>query len=137
VTFFEIEGGGVLIAAEVRDLEPGDHGFSIHARGDCSAPDLRSAGPHFNPTNGHHGPPSATYSHAGDLGNLEADEEGVAYFSFHAEDLSFEGENSILDRSIVVRERGDDYLSQPDGEAGARIACGVIVLSEPAREVEP
>lgn len=137
VTFFEIESGGVLIAAEVRGLTPGPHGFSIHVRGDCSAPDARSAGGHFNPNNGHHGAPNVSYSHAGDLGNLDADASGIAYFSFHADDLAFDGANSILNRSIVVREKGDDYLTQPDGDAGDRIACGVIELSQPANSLDP
>lgn len=129
VTFVQ-EAAGVRVIADLREIGSGLHGFHIHEKGDCSAPDASSAGGHFNPTGAPHGGPEAEKRHVGDLGNLEATEAGGAMMERVFETLSLEGENSILGKSVVVHAERDDFSSQPSGAAGARIACGVIELSE-------
>ena len=124
VTFQE-ETEGVRVTANVEGLTPGKHGFHIHEKGDCSAADFTSAGGHFNPTNSKHGSPTDPEHHAGDFGNLEANEQGVARFERVFTWLTFKGTNSILGKGVIVHEKTDDF-SQPTGNAGGRIACGVI-----------
>jgi Cu-Zn family superoxide dismutase len=103
------------------------HGFHIHENGDCSAPDGSSAGGHFNPTDQNHGGPDASVHHIGDLGNIRADENGNATYEATLSFLSLgDGENSILNRGLIVHALEDDLVSQPTGAAGARLACGVI-----------
>lgn len=125
VTFTQVEGG-VKIVADVDYLEPGRHGFHIHEFGDCSAPDGSSAGGHFNPTKTKHGAPDAVERHAGDLGNLATDPKGRAHYERIDKMITLEGENTIIGRSVVVHANADDFLSQPTGNAGGRVACGVI-----------
>ncbi len=125
VTFLQ-ESGGVRVKAEVTGLTPGKHGFHIHEKGDCSAPDGSSAGGHFNPGGMAHGAPDADQRHAGDLGNLVADESGKATLNWLDKHLSFTGTNSIVGRGVIVHAKADDMKSQPAGDAGGRIACGVI-----------
>ncbi len=119
---------GVEVTARITGLTPGKHGFHIHENGDCSAPDGSSAGGHFNPTGVDHGAPTAEVHHVGDLGNLEAGEDGVATYDETYDFLSLkEGDqNSILGRGVIVHAQPDDLTSQPTGAAGARVACGVI-----------
>lgn len=118
---------GVFIIADVYGLSPGRHGFHIHEKGDCSAPDASSAGAHFNPTNKKHGSPDETDRHVGDLGNLEADSKGHAHYERLDKAISLSGSNSIMGRAIIVHEKEDDYMTQPTGDAGGRVACGVIM----------
>ncbi len=118
--------GGLRIVADVRDLTPGQHGFHIHEHGDCSAPDASSAGGHFNPTGMPHGAPNSPQSHVGDMGNLVADKSGHARLDFVDTRMAFQGPNSILGRSVIVHAQPDDLATQPTGNAGARVACGVI-----------
>ena len=127
VTFMrQADGKGVKIKADIMGLTPGQHGFHIHEKGDCSAPDATSAGGHFNPTKVNHGAPSATPHHGGDFGNITADKDGNAKFETVDPDLSFEGENSVLDRAVIVHAKPDDLKTQPTGDAGGRVSCGVI-----------
>jgi superoxide dismutase, Cu-Zn family len=125
VTFTE-ETEGVRVIANVEGLTPGPHGFHIHEKGDCSAADFASAGPHFNPNQVPHGSPTDPQHHAGDFGNLEANQQGVARYERVFNWLSFKGTNSILGRAVIVHEKADDLKSQPAGNAGARLACGII-----------
>lgn len=125
VTFTQVEGG-VRIVAVVDHLEPGKHGFHIHEFGDCSAADGSSAGGHFNPKKTKHGAPEAVERHAGDLGNLAADGKGHARYDRIDKIITLEGEDTIIGRSIVVHANEDDYKTQPTGNAGGRVACGVI-----------
>ena len=127
---FQVKDDGVFIIADFEGLSPGKHGFHIHEKGDCSAPDGSSAGAHFNPTNTRHGAPWDKDRHAGDLGNLVADENGRSHFEWHDKQISLKGPDSIIGRAIIVHEKADDLVSQPAGNAGARLACGVI---EPAQ----
>lgn len=117
---------GVKIVADVSGLTPGAHGFHVHEWGDCSAPDGMSAGGHFNPLHMPHGAPNSLQRHAGDLGNLMADASGKAHYVFVDNNLSLTGPTSIVGRSIIVHEKNDDLHSQPAGNSGARIACGII-----------
>lgn len=119
---------GVEVRVELKGLQPGPHGFHIHETGDCSAPGFESAGEHFNPEHAAHGDRRDTARHVGDLGNLIADSQGQVDETFVDEELALQGEHSILGRAVIVHAQGDDLLSQPSGNAGAREACGVIEL---------
>lgn len=119
---------GVRVEAVISGLAPGKHGFHVHESGDCSAPDASSAGGHFNPTGMPHGGPMADRHHIGDLGNLEAGSDGVAHYSRVFHDLSFQGTNSIVGKAIIVHAKTDDFTSQPSGNSGARVACGLIEM---------
>jgi Cu-Zn family superoxide dismutase len=127
VTFTQ-QGNGVRVVAHLTGLSEGTHGFHIHEKGDCSAPDASSAGGHFNPFGHDHGAPAAATDkrHAGDLGNIEAKASGKADYERTDTVLSFTGEASILGRSVIVHEKADDLTTQPTGNAGGRVACGVI-----------
>jgi Cu-Zn family superoxide dismutase len=116
----------VLVTAEVKGLTPGRHGFHVHEKGDCSSGDGKSAGGHFNPAGAPHAGPDAEKRHAGDLGNLEAGEAGVAKYDRMDTVLRLSGEDSILGRAVIVHAGEDDFTTQPTGAAGARVACGVI-----------
>jgi superoxide dismutase, Cu-Zn family len=125
VTFTQ-EEKGVRVVGSFTGLHFGEHGFHIHEKGDCSAPDGTSAGGHFNPENKPHASREAAERHAGDLGNLKADPYGMARVNFVDEHISLDGPNSIIGRAVIVHEKVDDFTTQPTGNAGARLACGVI-----------
>jgi len=122
--------GYVIVIAHVEGLTPGEHGFHVHESGDCSAPDASSAKGHFNPAKHQHGGPNAAQRHAGDLGNLTANEKGVADNEIKDKTIRLTGKNSILGKAIIVHEKMDDFKTQPTGNAGARVACGVIEAVE-------
>jgi len=124
---FSTADGGVRVVAEVENLSPGDHGFHVHQTGDCSAPDGTSAGGHYNPVSQDHGARAADVRHVGDLGNLSAGDDGRARVDFVDTGIALSGEHSIIGRAVIVHAAADDY-SQPTGNAGARLACGVIEL---------
>ncbi len=127
---FVQRGDDVLVEARVTGLEAGLHGFHIHEKGNCTAPDASSAGPHFNPGAMAHGGPTSTPRHAGDLGNLEADANGVAIYRAKVTGISLgTGEDSVIGRAVIVHEKADDLATQPTGNAGARLACGLISKS--------
>ncbi|HEX4922556.1 MAG TPA: superoxide dismutase family protein [Bdellovibrionales bacterium] len=120
---------GVKVIGKIEGLEPKSiHGFHIHENGDCSAPDASSAGSHFNPKNAKHGVLGQTkHAHLGDLGNLSADSLGVATIDRTFKKLKVNaGKDQILGRAVVVHSKADDLKTQPSGDSGARIACGVI-----------
>ncbi len=122
-------GDGVHIRGEIGGLQPGSaHGFHIHEKGDCSAADASSAGGHFNPSAKPHGRAGHGAHHAGDSDNLVADANGVAHVNAHLQGVTLGGgaANDILGRAIIVHAAQDDYVTQPTGNAGARVACGVI-----------
>ena len=126
-------GDGVHLSGEVGGLQPGSsHGFHIHEKGDCSAVDASSAGGHFNPAAQPHGRAGHGAHHAGDSDNLVADANGVARVDAHVSGVSLGGgaANDIAGRAIVVHATADDYISQPAGNAGARVACGVIRVTQ-------
>ena len=122
-------GDGVHITGEVGGLKPGDaRGFHIHEKGDCSAADASSAGGHFNPGAQPHGRAGQGAHHAGDSDNIVADAKGVARVDAHVGGVTLGGgaANDIAGRAIIVHAAADDYATQPTGNAGARVACGVI-----------
>jgi superoxide dismutase, Cu-Zn family len=126
VTFTEV-ADGVQVWAEITGLTPGNHGFHVHEFGDCSAADATSAGAHFNPTHEPHAGPDAAERHVGDMGNIETDASGKAKLEYVDHQISLTNdERSVIGRSVVVHARADDLNSQPAGDSGARVACGVI-----------
>lgn len=124
---FAETSGGLKIRAKVAGLAPGAHGFHIHEAGDCSAPDAASAKGHFNPAGKAHGHYSEADHHGGDMPNLMANARGEATFDFTLAGVGLSGPTGVVGRSIVVHADPDDYKSQPAGNSGARVACGVIV----------
>jgi Cu-Zn family superoxide dismutase len=128
VTFAE-QDGSVEVSIDLQGLPPGEHGFHVHETGDCSAPDATSAGGHFNPGELPHGSPNAPRDrhHAGDFGNLTAAEDGTVKTSMKVDFITVaEGERSVVGKAVVVHEKPDDLKSQPTGDAGGRIGCGVV-----------
>lgn len=126
VTFTQ-EPGGVRVVARVNGLTAGqDHGFHVHETGDCSAPDASSAGDHFAGADSTHGGPDAAQRHDGDLGNLTVGADGVATYDRLDTRMSLMGVNSIVGKAVVVHAGADDLTTQPSGNSGARVACGVI-----------
>lgn len=122
--------GGVRITGDLGGLTPGSHGFHIHQTGDCSAADAASAGGHFNPTGSAHGRAGTTAHHAGDIDNIVADASGVAHVDVQLRGVSLGGNaaTDIIGRALVVHAAPDDYQSQPAGNSGTRVGCGVIVV---------
>lgn len=129
VTFTQVEGG-IRVVADLEGLTPGTHGFHIHEYGDCSSADGMSAGGHFNPKGVQHCGPDCAMRHVGDLGNLKADADGKAHVDRVDTQLKFKGVASIIGRSVIVHAKADDLTSQPSGNAGARVACGVVGIAE-------
>jgi len=123
---FERVEGGTRIVAEISGLTPGEHGFHVHQFGDCRSANGTSAGGHFNPEGEEHAAPSETHRHIGDLGNITADEDGQAFYERIDSHVSLTGPHSILGRALIIHADPDDLVSQPTGNAGARVACGVI-----------
>lgn len=122
------EKDGVRVIANLEGLTPGKHGFHIHEKGDCSAPDGASAKGHFNPAKHDHGAPGSKMRHEGDLGNVKANSKGVAKYSYKDKTIVLEGKDSIIGKGVIVHAGEDDFKTQPTGNAGARVACGVIKL---------
>jgi Cu-Zn family superoxide dismutase len=132
VTFTQA-GDKVHVTAHITGLAPNTtHGFHIHEKGDLSAPDLSSAGGHFNPGQHQHGAPSKE-SHGGDMGNVKADATGMAMVDMDIEGVSIgTGQpNDIVGKSVIVHGKEDDLKTQPSGNAGSRVAGGVIQLKQP------
>jgi Cu-Zn family superoxide dismutase len=122
--------GGVKISLNVSQLPPGTHALHIHAAGKCDSPDFKTAGPHFNPVGKKHGSKNPEGPHAGDLPNFEVGPQGTAKVSLRATRVSLgDGPNSLFHAdgtALVIHEKADDYMTDPVGNAGARIACGVV-----------
>ena len=126
VTFTQ-QGPRVQVNARVTGLKANaEHGFHVHEKGDCSSPDGMSTGGHFNPGGKPHGPPDAEH-HAGDMPSLKGDAQGRADVKFRLTGVSIgSGAADIVGRGLIVHAQPDDYKTQPTGNAGARLACGVI-----------
>lgn len=125
---FEQDGDKVKVWVYVQGLKPGQaHGLHIHEVGDCSAPDAMSAKGHFNPFGKPHGDPKTGNRHAGDLPALQAAKNGRAKVEATVDMISVTpGPGSIIGKALIVHADPDDYRTQPTGNAGARLACGVI-----------
>jgi Cu-Zn family superoxide dismutase len=123
-------GDGVHVDVRIQGATPGQHGFHFHQNGDCSAPDATSAGDHWNPTGTPHGAPGSPPHHAGDLGNIEVAADGTGTLSMHLPNVTLTpGDMSVVGKAAIVHANPDDLTSQPSGNAGPRIACGVVVES--------
>jgi Cu-Zn family superoxide dismutase len=122
------QGNDVLVSGTFSGLKPNsEHGFHVHEKGDCSAPDATSAGGHFNPDAKSHGMPGSGSNHAGDMPNIKSDANGNATYSAKLSGFAVNnGPTGILGKSVVVHRDPDDYKSQPAGNSGPRIACGLI-----------
>jgi Cu-Zn family superoxide dismutase len=125
---FSPQGQQLRVVARVSGLTPNqEHGFHVHEKGDCSAADATSAGGHFNPTARPHGPQGMPH-HGGDMPSLKADAEGKVDTSFVIDGVALGtgGATDLVGRAVVVHAKPDDYTTQPTGNSGGRIACGVI-----------
>ena len=124
--------GGIRIDVQVSQLPAGTHGIHVHTAGKCEGPAFTSAGGHFNPTSKKHGKDNPEGPHAGDLLNIEVGADGTGKASLSDPNASLsEGPNSLFHEggtALVIREKADDYKTDPAGNSGARIACGVIEM---------
>jgi Cu-Zn family superoxide dismutase len=124
--------GGVEIEVKVAGLTAGDHGIHVHTVGKCEGPDFKTAGGHFNPTSAHHGVNNTMdpHPHAGDLPNLTVGADGKGSATVVDKDVTLgDGANSLFQAggtSLVIHAKADDLMSDPSGNSGDRIACGVI-----------
>lgn len=130
VALFVQEAQGVRISVTVKGLSPGEHGIHIHAVGVCEPPDFLSAGPHFNPTSKKHGLSNPEGPHAGDLPNLIMGEDGSAVYEHVTDRVTLTpGELSLFDEdgsTLIIHAGPDDQITDPAGNSGARLLCGVI-----------
>jgi Cu-Zn family superoxide dismutase len=127
---FVQKGDSVVVTVALTGLKPnGEHGFHVHEKGDCSSGDGMSTGGHFNPDAKPHGPQDAPH-HAGDLPAVRADASGTATATFTLAGVTVApGPASLVGRGLIVHRDADDYRTQPTGNSGPRIACGVIQAS--------
>ncbi len=126
-TFTELSTGGVRVHVHVENAPPGHHGLHVHEKGDCSDPKAMSAGGHFNPGGLPHAGPMDLKRHAGDLGNIEIKSDGKGDLDISSDLLTLKpGPNCVVGRSVVFHENADDLKTQPTGNAGGRLGCGVI-----------
>ena len=127
VHFNDVGDGNIEVVVDLTGVPPGVHGFHIHEKGDCGN-NAQNAGAHFNPTGMIHSAPDAQSHHAGDFGNVTADANGEVHTRFTTHSISLKSGDAInpVGRAVVLHEKADDLVTQPSGNAGARIACGVI-----------
>lgn len=129
VQFVQKSNGVVTVSGEVSGLRPlSEHGFHIHEKGDCSSGDGMSAGGHFNPDGQPHGRSDAAAHHVGDLMSLRADANGVARFNVESRSMSLTRDDprNVIGKGLIVHRDADDFTTQPTGNSGPRLACGVI-----------
>jgi len=123
---------GVEVVADLTGVPPGVHGFHVHEKGDCGN-NAANAGAHFNPFGSVHGAPDAVSHHAGDFGNVTADDKGEVHARFTTHSISINSDsNGVVGHAVVLHGNPDDLVSQPAGNAGPRIACGVVTLMNAA-----
>ncbi|HYX33368.1 MAG TPA: superoxide dismutase family protein [Oligoflexus sp.] len=128
---FSVIPNGVKVVVNITGGTPGRLGIHIHEKGDCSATDASSAGGHFNPTGSEHSGPDHSVRHVGDLGNIFVEQDGTGLLVAEIGDpKGFSEWDSIVGKSVVIHEKADDFKTQPTGDSGKRVACGVIRLSD-------
>ena len=129
--YFTEENGMVKLEAKFTGLTPGTHAIHLHEKADCSADDATSAGGHWNPTHSKHGKwGDAEGYHKGDIGNFEADADGVGKVSMQTDEWCIgcgDETKDILGKAVIVHEGKDDFTTQPTGDAGGRVSCGGII----------
>ena len=126
---FGARGDSVVVLLDISGATTGMHGVHIHQVGDCSAVDGSSAGAHFNPFSAAHGSPAAAQHHAGDLGNILVRNNGTGHLEISSPLLTMSsGAGAIVNRAIVIHAVQDDFTTQPTGNSGGRVGCGVIRL---------
>lgn len=126
VTFIQ-QGDEVRIVADISGAPEGKHGIHLHEFGECSGDDFTSAGSHFNPTDAPHACPPVEPRHAGDFGNIEIGADGKGHLELNTRDLTVgPGAKSVVGKAVILHSQADDCESQPTGDAGGRIACGVV-----------
>lgn len=133
VEFRQLESGDVQVTADLENV-PGasgaEHGFHVHETGECTPPDFTSAGDHFAPMDHPHGAPTDAERHAGDLGNITVATGGTASLNLTTNMLTVgDGPSTVVGKAVILHEGRDDLESQPTGDAGGRLACGVVALS--------
>jgi len=128
---FTQNDGKVTMVANITGLKPGEHAIHLHEKADCSAEDATSTGGHWNPTFEKHGKwGSSDGYHKGDIGNITADENGLATLTFETDEWCIgcgDEKKDIVGRGIIVHEGVDDFTTQPTGNAGGRVTCGGII----------
>ena len=127
---FTETNGQVTLVAKLSGLKPGQHGIHIHEKADCSAADATSAGGHWNPTFKKHGKWTDAEHHKGDIGNFNADADGNAMILFKTDEWCIgcgDATKDILSKGLIVHDKPDDFVTQPTGNAGARVACSAII----------
>jgi Cu-Zn family superoxide dismutase len=126
----ELADGSVDVTVDLTGVPPGVHGFHIHDKGDCSD-NGNAAGGHFNPTSAPHASPDAQSHHAGDFGNVTADANGEVHTRFNTRSVTMhEGLTNAAGHAVILHANPDDLTTQPSGNAGPRIACGVVTLHD-------
>jgi superoxide dismutase, Cu-Zn family len=131
VVHFTATEDGVQIGGQITGLKPGKHGFHIHEFGDCSSADPKCHGGHFNPEKQKHGGPHSENRHVGDLGNITADESGKDVLHIKDKLIALSGPHSIIGRAVIIHGGADDEKTDPAGNAGPRIAGGVVGIASP------
>lgn len=130
VVKFSDTGSGVKVTADIDGLAPdSEHGFHVHEFGDCTDPKGMSTGGHYNPDKHEHGKPGDANAHAGDMGNVKADDKGHAHAEVTLAGATITGKNALLGRGVILHANADKF-TQPAGDAGGRIACGVIGVAQ-------
>jgi Cu-Zn family superoxide dismutase len=125
--FHQLGTGGTRVEIWIENATPGVHGLHLHEKGDCSAPDAASAGPHFNPSGNPHAGPADAKHHNGDWGNIQIGADGKGKLELTSDMLTVApGPNSVVGKAVVFHEKADDLKTQPSGDAGGRFACGVV-----------
>ena len=126
VRFVQLADGSVEVSVELTGVPPGVHGFHVHDKGDCGD-NGNAAGGHFNPSATAHGAPETDPHHAGYFGNVTADANGVVSTRFTTRSVTVEaGPSSAVGHAVILHANPDDLTTQPTGNAGGRIACGVV-----------
>lgn len=124
----QLGDGSVRVTVDLTGVPPGVHGFHIHDKGDCGD-NGNAAGGHYNPNATSHGAPSADAHHAGDFGNVTADAQGKVQTVFTTRSITVAaGPSSAVGHAVILHANPDDLVTQPTGNAGARIACGIVQM---------